>query len=104
MNKKDVQQSTNEAKESIRETSAYNELNVTQNLENTDSSEIDNLETYDDTINSNVDENDPIAVSNDHLNENSLNERPTFTRTYDKNESDEIPAIDAGKFDGEVGI
>lgn len=104
MNKKDVQQSINEEKELREKTSSGKDLKLNQIVESAESSDIDNLKSYDDTVNSNVDEDDPIAISNDQINENSLNERPTFTRTYDKNEAEEIHPKDSGKFDGEIGI
>lgn len=73
---------------------------------NEDLDESDEFTTYDETEKSNVPENDPIAESNEHTNDNRFNDRPTFNRTYDKNASDE-PEVDSdssGKFDGEVGI
>lgn len=69
-----------------------------------DFDESDDFHKYDDTENSNIDANDPIAVSNDHINENALNDRPTFNRTYDKNEAEEIDPSESGKFDGTIGI
>ncbi|RYZ88178.1 MAG: hypothetical protein EOP06_11420 [Proteobacteria bacterium] len=57
---------------------------------------------YDDTQNSNVDQDDAIAESNESTNENAKNETPTFNRTYDKNASDEVD--EAGKYDGNINI
>ena len=62
----------------------------------------DDFHKYDDTENSNVDQNDAISKSNDATNANAKNETPTFTRTYDKNASDEIDK--AGKFDGDINV
>jgi hypothetical protein len=62
----------------------------------------DDFHKYDDTDNSNVDQDDEIATSNDTMNEHSENDRPTFNRTYDKNASDEVD--NAGKYDGNIGI
>ncbi|MBF6608613.1 MAG: hypothetical protein ITG00_07730 [Flavobacterium sp.] len=81
------------------------ELNQDSTYDHKDESfdESDDFHKYDDTDNSNVDDNDPIAISNDHINENSANERPTFIRTYDKNApDDDIKSV--GKFDGTIGI
>ena len=79
-------------------------LNKESTYEEKNFEESDDFHKYDDTEHSNLDPNDPIAKSNEHTNENSLNERPTFNRTYDKNESEEVDSKDAGKFDGEIGI
>ncbi len=62
----------------------------------------DDFHKYDDTDASNVAPDDPIAKSNETLNENSKNHVPTFTRTYDKNASDEVD--EAGKYDGNISI
>ncbi|MBD3580987.1 hypothetical protein [Flavobacterium selenitireducens] len=63
----------------------------------------DDFHKYDDTENSNVDQNDAIAQSNAATNHNARNHTPTFTRTYDKNATDE--EVDkAGKFDGDFNV
>jgi hypothetical protein len=54
-----------------------------------DFEDTDDFLKYDDTEASNIPNSDPIAKSNESLNENSKNGTPTFTRTYDKNASDE---------------
>lgn len=63
----------------------------------------DDFHKYDDTDNSNVEDDDPIAKSNSKINSNSINERPTFNRTYDKNAPDD-DVKSSGKFDGNVTI
>ena len=60
----------------------------------------DDFKKYDDTEHSNVDSSDPIAESNASTNDNARNDTPTFTRTYDKNTSDEVD--DKDMYDGAV--
>ena len=60
-------------------------VSETQNSNSTEEDE--DFTTYDDIEHSNVPDNSAISESNDHINENSTNERPTFNRTYDKNAS-----------------
>lgn len=71
-----------------------------------DFEKVDDFLEYDDTQNSNIPDNDPIAESNESLNDNSTNERPTFNRTYDKNTADDSKrnSEESGKFNGEIGI
>ena len=66
--------------------------------------ESDDFHKYDDVDHSNIPEDDPIAISNEHMNDNSVNERPTFNRTYDRNTGDDSDIEEAGRFDGPVGI
>lgn len=66
--------------------------------------ESDDFHKYDDVDHSNVDPSDPIAQSNEKMNKNSENERPTFNRTYDKNAPDDDSIDTAGRFDGTIGI
>lgn len=61
----------------------------------------DDFHKYDDTSNSNVTQDNPIAKSNEATNENSKNATPTFTRTYDKNASD---IENSGKYDGNINV
>ena len=64
--------------------------------------ETDDFHKYDDTEHSNVEQSDDIARSNESTNANAKNHTPTFTRTYDKNASNEVDK--AGKFDGDIAI
>lgn len=62
----------------------------------------DDFHKYDDTENSNIEQSDAISRSNDSMNANAKTSTPTFTRTYDKNASDEVD--NAGRFDGDIAI
>lgn len=62
--------------------------------------ETDDFHKYDDV--SNLDPESPEMKSSERTNENAKNNTPTFTRTYDKNASDEVD--DIGKYDGTIGI
>lgn len=62
----------------------------------------DDFHKYDDTQNSNVNQDDAIAQSNDSVNTNARNHTPTFTRTYDKNASGEVDR--SGRYDGEINV
>ncbi|RZJ72772.1 hypothetical protein [Flavobacterium sp.] len=80
------------------------ELNQDASTYNKDESfeETDDFHKYDDTEQSNVEPNDAISKSNEAMNANSKNHVPTFTRSYDKNASDEVDK--AGKFDGDIAV
>ena len=67
-----------------------------------DFEESDDFHKYDDVDKANVDIDDEISKSNEALNHNSENERPTFIRTYDKNATNIVD--DIGKYDGNIGI
>ncbi len=67
-----------------------------------DFEESDDFHKYDDVDKANVDIDDEISKSNEALNHNSENERPTFIRTYDKNASNIVD--DIGKYDGNISI
>ncbi|HEX8269643.1 MAG TPA: hypothetical protein VF581_07095 [Flavobacterium sp.] len=64
--------------------------------------ESDDFHKYDDVDKANVDIDDEISKSNESLNANSENERPTFIRTYDKNATNIVD--DIGKYDGNINI
>lgn len=66
--------------------------------------ESDDFHKYDDVDHSNVPDDDPIAKSNERMNANSSNERPTFNRTYNRNTADKDNIEDSGRFDGTIGI
>ncbi|HEU0136503.1 MAG TPA: hypothetical protein VFQ50_04370 [Flavobacterium sp.] len=66
--------------------------------------ESDDFHKYDDIDHSNIPEDDPIAKSNEKMNDNATNARPTFIRTYDRNTADDDDVEEAGRFDGTVKI
>ncbi len=80
------------------------ELNQDASTYNKDESfeETDDFHKYDDTEQSNIDPEDAISRSNESMNANSRNHVPTFTRTYDRNASEDVEKH--GRFDGEIGI
>ncbi|HEX8562098.1 MAG TPA: hypothetical protein VF676_03865 [Flavobacterium sp.] len=72
------------------------------NSKDEDFEESDDFHKYDDVDKANVDIDDEISRSNENLNANSENERPTFIRTYDKNATNIVD--DIGKYDGNINI
>lgn len=76
---------------------------------NQDASAYDKSESFEDTDDfhkyddvANLDPDSPEMKSSERTNEHAKTNTPTFTRTYDKNASDEVDNV--GKYDGEIGI